>query len=55
MISTIQQPLETLIDCNTEEEYSPRVIMREHHELTSELKNVFASKFGVGSCSNSLR
>jgi len=44
-----------LIDYSTEEQNSPRVIMREHRELTSELKNVLASKFGVSSCSNSSR
>jgi len=34
--------------------YSPRVIMRERRELTMELKNALASKFGVSGCSNSL-
>jgi len=33
--------------------YSPTVIMRKRHELTSELKNILASKFGVSSYSNS--
>jgi len=44
-----------LIDYSTEEQYSPRVITRQHRELTSELKNVLASKIGVDSCSKSLR
>ena len=35
--------------------YSPRVIMRERGELTTELKNALASKFGDSSCSNSVR
>jgi len=34
--------------------YSPRVTMRERRELTTELKNALASKFGVSGCSNSL-
>jgi len=34
--------------------YSPRVIMRERRELTTELKNALTSKFGVSGCSNSL-
>jgi len=54
MNSKIQQLLETLIDYSTEERYSPRVIIRERRELTSEIKSVLASKFGVSSGSNSL-
>jgi len=34
--------------------YSPRVIMQEQRELTSELKNALVSKFGVSSCSHSV-
>ena len=34
--------------------YSPGVMMRERRELTMELKNAFASKIGVSSCSNSV-
>jgi len=34
--------------------YSPRVIMRERRELTTELKNALSSQFGVSSCSKSL-
>jgi len=34
--------------------YSPRVIMRERREPTTELKNALAPKFGVNGCSNSL-
>ena len=34
--------------------YSPRVIMRERRELTTELNNALSSKFGVSCCSKSL-
>jgi len=34
--------------------YSPRVMMRERREITTELKNALASKIGISSCSNSL-